>query len=121
MVFETPGAKEIILRPSAGDRRLLRAINEKHVVAFAPPIILVLQDGHGHTGILAGAFGVKPNVIILSGKVSFLIHQRLRVRCPLICPAVVGLRLTILRMEIQRSRRKGCCVRYGSRCCNTAP
>src|SRR5271170_2298565 len=106
MAFETPGAEEVILRAGAGNRRLPGAVNEKHVVALAPPLILVLQDRHGHTGILTTAPGIEPYVVILPGKVGLLIHQRLHVRRPLIGPAAVGLRLTILRMEIERARRK---------------
>src|SRR5450631_1101173 len=52
MVLEAPGAQEVVLGPGAGDGWLLCAVHEKHVVALAPPIILVLQDGHGDTRIL---------------------------------------------------------------------
>src|SRR5882757_3344044 len=107
MVLEAPGAKEVVLCPGSGDGWLLCAVNEKHVVALAPPIVLVLQDGHGHTCVLARALGIKPHVVVLPGKVGFLVHQRLAVTRPAVGPAVVGLRLTKLRVEVQRPWRKG--------------
>src|SRR5271168_1145675 len=63
MVLESPCSEEIILRASARDGRLGRSVHEKHIVALTPPIILVLQDRHGYTGVLAGALRVEPHVV----------------------------------------------------------
>src|ERR1700691_1377681 len=52
MVFEAPGAEEVVFRAGSADGGFLCPVNEEHVVALAPPVILVLQDGHGHYRIL---------------------------------------------------------------------
>src|SRR3954453_13033034 len=43
----TPRTKEIILRAGSVDGGRLLSIDEKHVVSFAEPVILVLKNGHG--------------------------------------------------------------------------
>src|ERR1700739_2149425 len=82
MVLETPGAQEVVLCAGAGDGWLLCTVHEKHVITLAPPIVLVLQDGHRHTRVLTRALGLKPYIVVLPGQIGFFVHQRLAVARP---------------------------------------
>jgi len=66
MVPKIPRAQEVILRARAIDRRMLFAVNKEHVVAFAPPTVLILENGHGHTHEVPLPGRFKPYVITLS-------------------------------------------------------
>src|ERR1700728_2047436 len=86
VVFETPGSEEIVFRAGPADGGLLRSIDEKHVVAFTPPVILVLQDRHSDAGILAASLGIQPHVVVLAGQVGLLVYYWLPIAGPFIGP-----------------------------------
>src|SRR5262249_54221138 len=60
---ESPRAEKIILGAGTIDGRLSFAIDEKHVVAFAPPAVLILQDGHRDAGEMPTALRFEPHVV----------------------------------------------------------
>ena len=95
-------AKKIILRARSVDGRTRFAVDEKHVVAFAPPTVLILQHRHGHTDKLAAALGLHPNVIPFAVQVLLVFDKGISVRFPFVGPAKIGLRLAKLRMKVQR-------------------
>src|SRR5215831_1442367 len=104
---EIPRTEKIILRAGADDGRARFAVDEKHVVAFAPPAVLVLQHGHGDTNEMASAGRGKPKVIAFAGQVLFVLNRRITVGFPSVGPARVGLGLAELCVEIERVSRKG--------------
>src|SRR5438552_17945799 len=53
-------AEEIILGTRSVDGRTRLPVDEKHVVAFAPPAVLILQNGHGDTEKVTTACGFHP-------------------------------------------------------------
>src|ERR1039457_4688896 len=46
---EVPCAVEVILRPGARDDGLALVVHEHHFIAFAHPVILILQNAQGHS------------------------------------------------------------------------
>src|SRR5262249_52650854 len=78
----------------------------KHVVAFAPPAILVLQDGHRDTGEMAAACGFEPDVVILAIEIFAIVHLGISVGGPIGGPAFRGCLLAVLGMEIKGVGRK---------------
>ena len=63
---EIVGAEEIVFRAGAGDGGLGYSIDKEHIVAFSPPIILILQDGHGNADVVAAASGLQPDEIVFT-------------------------------------------------------
>src|SRR6266436_4923282 len=68
---KTPGAQEIIFRTSPANRGVCFTVDEKHVVAFAPPIVLILKHRHGDSDEMPVTRGVQPDVIFLAVEVRF--------------------------------------------------
>src|SRR5439155_22017928 len=99
-------AEEIILGTRSVDGRTQLTVHEKHVVAFAPPAVLILQNGHGDTEKVTTACGFHPDVIALAIQVFLLFDEPVGIHLPLIGPTGVGLGLPKLRVEIERVRRK---------------
>src|SRR5580700_3796434 len=86
---EVPRPQKIVFRARSNDRRGLRSVDEKHVVAFAPPLILILQHGHRHTHVLAVSFSLHPDIIVLTIEIGLVIDDSVLVGFPVICPATV--------------------------------
>src|ERR1019366_6531647 len=63
---EVPTPAEEILRAGAVDHRHGLVVDENHLVAFAPPILLVLHDAQRHAQQMAAATGLAIDVIELA-------------------------------------------------------
>src|SRR5260370_22116066 len=61
-----PGAEEIVFGTRSVDGWSGFTIHEKHVIAFAPPAILILKDGHGDSDKMSAARLVQPDAILLA-------------------------------------------------------
>src|SRR5260370_1845534 len=81
---EVESSKKIVFRSGADDRGMLLSVNEEHVVAFAPPIVLILKDGHRDAHEESAAGGLHPDIIGLTVHVFLLDDSRVEVRSPLI-------------------------------------
>src|SRR5271157_3880635 len=101
MPAKIPRAQEIVFGAGAVDGGESFAVNEEHVIAFAPPTILVLQDGHGHADEMALALGFQPDVIPFSVEILLSIHERVAIGLPLVRPTRGRIGLAVLRMEIE--------------------
>src|SRR6267154_1635422 len=66
MVTEIESAQKIIFRPRPDNRRHFLSVDEKHIVALAPPAVLILQHRHGHTGKVPASAGLHPDIIVLT-------------------------------------------------------
>src|ERR1700722_1112660 len=106
LASEVPCTQKIILRARSNDRWCLRSVDEKHVVAFAPPLILVLQHRHGHPHELAVSLCLHPDIVVLTIEIGLVIDNRVLVGLPAICPPVVWLGLIVLSVKIQCARRQ---------------
>src|SRR5258705_2173716 len=84
---------------SAVDGRAGFAIDKKHVIAFTPPAILILEDGHGDADVVSLAASVEPDVVVFAGKIGAVIHLGITVGGPVVGPAVSGCGLAALRVE----------------------
>src|SRR3989442_13172218 len=102
MFSKTPCSQKIIFRSSAVDRRRCLSVNEEHVIALAPPGILILQYRHGYAGEMSTACGFNPDVIAFAIQVLLRIYQRIAIRSPLIRPPAVRRAPTVLRMDVWR-------------------
>src|ERR1700746_2467935 len=69
VVPEPPRSKKVILGARALDGRSRLAIDEEHVIAFTPPVILVLQNGHGDAHEMAAPGGFHPNIVAFAAQV----------------------------------------------------
>src|SRR3954452_940611 len=105
MAAEVPSAQKVILRARSVDRRQLLAVDKKHVVAFAPPLVLILQHRHGYADEVSAPGRFHPDVVAATVKILLSVH--LPVRLPLIRCPVRRSGLTILRMEIELIYREG--------------
>src|ERR1700685_3350265 len=76
---KAPGSKKIVFRSSSIDGRLSLAIDKKHIVALAPPAILILQNRHGHADKMSPAGGFHPHIIAVAIYVFLSINQRIAV------------------------------------------
>src|SRR5205814_9354454 len=94
---EVPSSKEIVFRTCAIDGWQFLIINKKHVVAFSPPAIGILEHGHGYPHKMSATSCLHPHIVVLAVELHFrLWNRRIRLGIP------------ILRMEIQcvgRQRR----------------
>src|SRR5260370_7824266 len=106
MADKIPSTEEIIFGPCAVDGWPGFPVNEKHVVAFAPPSILILEDGHRNSHEMSAACGVHPDVIFLAVKVGLTVNSRITIALPVRGPTEIGLRLAELRLNLQRSPPK---------------
>ena len=100
MVAKIPGTEKIVFRPGAVDGGVLFSVDKEHVVAFTPPAVLILKNGHGHAYKVSLSTCFQPHVVIFSIKVLLCGHGWGIVRFPLISPAFGGRCLTVLGMEI---------------------
>src|SRR5215468_8279926 len=105
MAAEVPGAQEVIFRTRSVDGWQLLAVNKKHVVAFPPPFVLILKNGHRHANKVAPTGCFHPDIITFSVWILFPIH--VTVRFPLVRRSLRRSSLTILRMKIKLIRREG--------------
>ena len=87
------------------------AVDEKHIVTFTPPEILVLKDGHGDADIVALAGGFHPDVVVFAVQIFYILDSWIAVARPLIRPAMIGLGLAELRVEVEGVLREGVGVR----------
>ena len=106
LAAKVPCAEKIILRSRASDGWLLCAVDKEHVVAFAPPKVLVLQHRHGDTYILSMPFRIHPDIIPIAIQIRLIVYQRVLIVRPRVGPAAVGLRLPILRVKIKSIGRQ---------------
>ena len=100
MGLRRPGAKEIILSACADDGWGI-TVDLKHVVAFAPPAVLILQDGESDADELAVAFGFEPFIVVFAVEVAVVVDDGVAVFVPVSGPSLVRLRLTILCVEVE--------------------
>src|SRR6266481_1924239 len=103
MAAKIPCAKEIILRTSPRNGGARFTVDEKHVVAFTPPAVLILQDGHGDPDEMPATRGVQPEVIFLAVEVRFPVDLGIAIALPVGGPPMVGLSLAVLRMKVESS------------------
>src|SRR5246500_4633400 len=68
---EVPRAEEIVLRTGSVDRGQFLAVDKEHVVAFTPPLMLILQHRHGYADEVAAAGSLHPNVVAFSVQILF--------------------------------------------------
>src|SRR5437879_3860992 len=111
MASKIPRAKEVVFRTGSINGWAGFTVNEKHIVAFAPPAILILEYGHGDSNEMSAACGVHPNVVFLAVKVRFTFNFGIAIALPVRGPAMVGLGLKKLRMKIEGFGRKRLLVR----------
>ena len=78
----------------------MRAVDKHHLVALAPPIALVLQQAKRHADILAWALRLQDRVVAFTEEVLSVVYLGYTVRLPVIRCALVGLRLSILGVEV---------------------
>src|SRR5260370_34780456 len=111
MAAKIPGPEEIVFGTSAVDGWAGFTIHEKHVVAFAPPAVLILKYGHSDSDEMSAARGVQPDVILLAVKVRLTFNVGIAIAFPVRSPAVVGLGLAELRVKIERFVRESLLMR----------
>src|SRR5579863_10022364 len=97
-----PCPQKVILRPSAIDRRQLLSIDKKHVVALAPPPILIFEHRHGHAHKMPAPRRLEPNVISIAVKILPVVDNCIAVRLPLVGPSPRRSSLPVLRMKIEQ-------------------
>src|SRR6266478_1835205 len=101
MAAKIPGAQEIVFGTCSVNGWAGFTVNEKHVVAFAPPAILILKDGHGDSDELSAASGVQPDVVFLAVEVRLTFNFGIAITFPVRSPAAIGLGLADLRVKIE--------------------
>src|ERR1700674_1779951 len=101
-----PGAEEIVFGTCSSDGWPGFTINEKHVVAFTPPSVLILQDGHADPDEMSATRGVQPDVVLLAVEVWLPFDLGITIALPVGGPAVVGLGLAELCVKVERSPRE---------------
>src|SRR5437660_6708301 len=106
MRAKAPCPQKIVFRAGAVDGRPRLAIDEKHVVAFAPPEILILQDGHRDPCKLSAPASFHPDIVVFATEVGAVIHFRVAILLPVVDPTLCGRGLAILSMKIQSCCRK---------------
>src|SRR6266436_3108980 len=106
MAAKIPGAQEIVFGTCSVNGWVGFTINEKHVVPFAPPAILILQDGHGDSDEMSAACGVQPDVVFLAVEVRLTFNFGIAIAFPVGGPAVIGLGLAELRVKVEGFRRE---------------
>src|SRR5271156_594762 len=111
LTAEVPRTKEVIFGTSSRDRRFGLTVDEEHVIPFSKPLVLVLQDRHGHADELSSSFCFNPNVVVRAVQIRLLVNLRFAIGLPIVRPAVVRLCLPILRVEIKNVRRANVCIR----------
>src|SRR5579883_211054 len=99
-------AQEIVFRTGAIDRGARLAVDKEHVVAFTPPAVLILEDGHGYAKKLTAAPCLEPDVVVLAIKILILFARGVFIFLPRMAPPLIGLRLPELRMEIEGALRQ---------------
>src|SRR5580700_1838223 len=105
------GTEKIILGARSRNGWVRIAIDEKHIVTFAPPEILVLKDGHGDANIVTPAARFHPDVVVFAVQVFYVVDSWIAVVRPLVGPAAIGLRLAKLRVKVQSLGRERMGVR----------
>src|SRR5258708_9531837 len=90
LVAKVESPQKIILGTWSGDRRRFLAVNKEHVVAFAPPSVLVLQDRHAYADKVPAPLGLHPDVVVLAVHILSVFHNLVAVGLPLTCPATIG-------------------------------
>src|ERR1700679_2104090 len=100
MASEIPGSEKIVFRSGAVDGGKLFSVDKKHIVALAPPAVLILKNRHGHANEVAMSGGFHPDVIIFSVEIFLRIYGRVVIRLPLIPstfiwrgPGVLGVKI----------------------------
>src|SRR5207249_640291 len=89
---EVPRAEEVILRAGAGDRWRRLAVDEEHVVAFAPPEVLVLENRHRDADEVAPPGCFHPHVVVFSAKVRLLVDACVSIPLPIHRPSTSAAR-----------------------------
>src|SRR5437588_6977026 len=102
MSAEIPRSQKIILRSSPVDRRHALSVDEKHVIALAPPPILILQHRHGHAHKVPSPACFHPDVVPLTVEIFLIIDDPIAIRCPLIGPPPRRRYLPILSVKVKQ-------------------
>ena len=74
--LHTPGVVEIVFCAGAIQGRILFAINEEHVITFAPPASLVVLYSQVTANVMSGAFYIQNRVIIFAFKIGYVVDFR---------------------------------------------
>ncbi len=112
MAAKIPGAQEIVFGTCSVNGWAGFAVHEKHVVAFTPPAILILEDRHCDADEMSAASGVQPEVIFLAVKVRFPVNLGVTIVLPVGGPPMVGLSLAVLRMKVESSQWESAGLRW---------
>ena len=77
---EIPRAVDVVFRAGADDGGLRFIVDENHVVAFAEPVVGVLQDAQGDAHQMAAPARFGEDVVVLAVGIQFLLAGGERVR-----------------------------------------
>src|SRR5712691_5904470 len=111
MTAKIPSAEEIVFGTCSGHGWPGFTVNEKHIVAFTPPAVLILEDGHSDSDEMSVACGVQPDVIFFTVEVGLPVDLGITIALPVGGPAVVGLGLPELGMKVESFRWERLCER----------
>jgi hypothetical protein len=82
------------------------AVDKEHVVAFAPPAVLVFENGHGDANEVSLAGGLHPDIVVPAVEIFYIVDSRIAIVGPSGGPPVIRLSLPELRMEIKSAVRQ---------------
>src|SRR5216683_4160002 len=74
MRSKSPSPEKIIFGAGTVNRGPGFAVDKKHVVAFAPPVILILQYGHGYACELSAAASFHPDIVAFAIEIWPVVH-----------------------------------------------
>src|SRR5215831_18404233 len=104
MAAEIPCAQKIVLGAGAIDGWQFLSVDEEHIIALAPPLVLILENRHGHADEMAAPCCFHPDVISFAVEVFQVVH--VAIGLPLIGRSLSGSGLTILSVEVEMVRDK---------------
>src|SRR5882757_3772676 len=107
---EVPGPQKVVFRSRTDDGRNCAVVDFESIISFAPPSILVLEHRHRDADKLSVTFRLKPDVVIFAIQVAPEIYPGIAIVIPVGDPAMIRLRLPVLRVEVQRSRWQRLCL-----------
>src|ERR1017187_1640663 len=101
---EVPCAVEVILRPGARDDGLALVVHEHHFIAFAHPVILILQNAQGHSHQVPASARFGKDVVVLAVEILQLVG--VAIGPPIVGGGLVRRSLAVLRVEVQHFVRE---------------
>src|SRR5581483_1393116 len=103
---KSPGAEIIVLRTRAGDGGQLLPVHKNHVVAFPPPVVLVLKDALRDSHKVPSTRSFKENVVAGAVEIKLIVDLIVAVGLPVVRPALARRALPILSVKIEGVRRE---------------